>query len=142
MIDRANPAPSPLPCGDSALIFLVDDEQDLGEMLGAMLELEGFQVQVFTHPQRALEALQSAHQRPDVLATDYSMDGMNGMELIQSSKGSFPNLRTILFSANVKADVINGYMIKPDDFLAKPFTGAALSARLRSVLQRSAEPKG
>jgi len=134
MTEPAEPASDLLPAGGEPLIFLVDDERDLGEMLGAMLEIEGFNVQVFSHPQRAFETLQAASRKPDLLATDYAMDGMNGMELIQRAKSSCPALRTILFSANVKADIINGYPIKPDDFLSKPFSGSALSARVRQAL--------
>src|SRR3954451_17410176 len=65
------------------LIYVVDDEPMLLELASAILEPQGYQIQVFRDPEVALQTYTAANPRPDLLITDYAMHTMNGMELIE-----------------------------------------------------------
>jgi CheY-like chemotaxis protein len=114
-------------------IFVVDDEPMIGEVVKAILEMEGFKVEVFRDPTAALAALQKSRQ-PDLLLTDFVMPSLNGMELIEQSKKANPGLKTILFSGNFGNEIMRYYPVKPDQFLSKPFQPKVLVAMIKSVL--------
>lgn len=115
------------------VIFVVDDEPMIGEVVKAILEMEGLQVEVFQDPTLALAALQTSRQ-PDLLLTDFVMPSLNGMELIEQAKKAKPSLKTMLFSGNFGSEIMRYYPVKPDQFLSKPFQPKALTAMIKSVL--------
>jgi DNA-binding NtrC family response regulator len=117
-----------------ALIFVVDDEPMVGELVVTVLEMAGFQIKQFIHPTEALAAVNAANPRPDLLMTDFVMPDLNGMELIQNCKQTHPALKTILYSGYVGAEVIQRYQVKPDFFIGKPFHPKNLVDTVRLVL--------
>jgi DNA-binding NtrC family response regulator len=121
---------------DEAFIYVVDDEQIIGELVATVLEMAGFQVKLFTHPTEALEAFITANPRPALLLTDFMMPGLNGMQLIETCKRTQPALKTILYSGHVGAEVIQRYQVKPDFFIRKPFQPNNLLDTVRLVLAR------
>jgi DNA-binding NtrC family response regulator len=122
-----------LPQG-GALIYVVDDEPMVGELVATVLEMAGFQIKHFTHPAEALAAFTAANPRPALLMTDFVMPSLNGMELIESCKQTQPSLKTILYSGNVGAEVMQHYSVKPDFFIRKPFHPQNLVETVRLVL--------
>ncbi len=119
-----------------ALIFVVDDEPMMGEVVEAILQLEGHQTRVFTEPEQALRAIEAEGNKLQLLLTDFVMPGMNGMELIEQAKKTVPELRTILFSGNFGQDIMRYYPVKPDRFLNKPFQPKALTSVVKAVLAK------
>ena len=86
-----------------------------------ILEPAGFQVCLFSDPQKALAEYVAAPSPPDVLVTDFAMAGMNGMELIRECKRVNPRQKTILLSGTVDENIYTQSEVKPDQFLAKPY---------------------
>ena len=119
---------------NAARIYVVDDSPDVGEMLEAMLAQAGYSARAFTEPLQALEALQSADPRPDLLITDFRMPGLNGLELIQRSKAIHPGLRVISASAYLPEEMLAASPAKPDRVLPKPYSYAALVGIVRELL--------
>lgn len=124
----AKPSEKRAPC-----IFVVDDEPMIGEVVKAILEMEGFQIEVFQDPGAALAVLQKSRQ-PDLLLTDFVMPSLNGMELIEQAKRANPGLRTVLFSGNFGNEIMRYYPVKPDRFLSKPFQPKTLVDIIKTVL--------
>jgi CheY-like chemotaxis protein len=122
-----------LPQG-GALIYVVDDEPMVGELVATVLEMAGFQTKHFTHPAEALKAFTAANPRPALLMTDFVMPSLNGMELIERCKQPQPSLKTILYSGNVGAEIMQRYQVKPDFFIRKPFQPQNLIDNVCSVL--------
>jgi CheY-like chemotaxis protein len=104
-----------------ALIYAVDDEPIVGDLVATLLEMGGFKIRLFRDPAEALKALITANPRPVLLLTDFNMNGLNGMELIERCKRTQPTLKTILCSGTVGMDIIQRYPVKPDHFIRKPF---------------------
>jgi DNA-binding NtrC family response regulator len=118
------------------LVYVVDDEPMFGQILEAILQLEGCETCVFQSPQQALAAIEAASPKPELLLTDFVMPGMNGLELIEHSRKSCPELKTILFSGGFSSEIMAYYPTKPDEFLAKPFQPKVLAEMIKAVLAK------
>jgi CheY-like chemotaxis protein len=118
----------------SPLIFIVDDEPMLLELATIMLEPLGCKVLTFREPAAALEAFARARPRPDLVITDYAMDGMNGMELIDEFRRLEPHQKILLLSGTVGTEVFRQASSKPDQFLAKPYQARQLVDLVKSMV--------
>ena len=69
------PPANPVPPDDESrpLVFAVDDEPMLLELVVLVLEPLGFRVRTFRDPATALRAFALANPRPAVIVTDYAM---------------------------------------------------------------------
>ncbi|MEW6157970.1 MAG: response regulator [Verrucomicrobiota bacterium] len=119
---------------DSRLIYVVDDETMIGEVVEVILKLEGLEPKFFSNPEDAFQAFVTESPKPALLLTDFLMTPINGMELIQRCKKVLPELKTILYSGNVREDIMQFYPVRPDAFLSKPFLPKTLVGVVQSVL--------
>jgi len=117
-----------------ALIYIVDDDKIVAEVVEAVLRMRRYQVRLFDDPQVALDTFLEANPKPDLLFTDYVMDRMNGLELIEKCRGTHPSLKTILYSGVVGQDIWNDSGTKPDIFISKPFDPKMVLETVRTVL--------
>ena len=118
----------------TALVYVVDDEPLVGDVVQAILKMGGFESVLFADPKIALQALSEANPIPTLLLTDFQMPQMTGRELIQHCKKVHPALKTILYSGNVQEETVAFYPARPDRFLRKPFTPKTLIDFVQSVL--------
>ena len=60
------------PAGENSelLIYVVDDEIMVAEVVQAVLRMRSYQVRLFDNPQAALEAFIEADPKPDLLFTE------------------------------------------------------------------------
>ncbi|HOW64969.1 MAG TPA: response regulator [Candidatus Paceibacterota bacterium] len=121
----------------ATVIYVVDDEPMVGEVVQILLQMEGFEPKLFQDPAVALMDFLSANPRPSLLITDFVMGSMNGMELIDNCKRIQPDLKTILFSGNVGEKITSSYSVKPDRFVSKPFQPKVLIEVIRSLLKEN-----
>ena len=131
MNQPANPAPG---C-TGALIYVVDDEMMICEMIAEVLTAAGHRVETFSDPSAAVTAFLRASPRPALVMTDYVMANLDGLKLIGIVKAAQPGLKTILFSGYVRWQFLHSRGEQPDQFLSKPFTAEQLSTTVASVLQ-------
>ena len=133
-----NESDSSLPGGvcPEKLIYIVDDESLIGEVVEMVLKLKGFRPRFFVDPESALEALKFEAEKPVLLLTDFLMVPINGMELIERCKQIRPDLKTLLYSGNVGEEMTQHYRVRPNGFLGKPFLPNDLIAIIDSVLSQ------
>jgi CheY-like chemotaxis protein len=125
----------PRPTG---LILLVDDYPLVRDTLTDQLEELGHKVLATSCGTDAL-AILLAREAVDLMITDLSMPGMNGLTLIKKAHGLRPSLPAILLTgyagdtaALEKGDADRGsYML-----VRKPATSAVLEARVTELLER------
>jgi DNA-binding NtrC family response regulator len=117
-------------------VFIVDDEPMVGEVVGMVLSIEGFKTRVFTCAEDALDALESANEKPEILITDFAMSPLNGLELIQRFKHHVPAIRTILYSGAITEEESAAFRGFADAFLSKPFLPKELIQTVRSVVTK------
>jgi CheY-like chemotaxis protein len=115
-------------------ILLVEDEAQVRAIVARMLEAQGYTVLQAAHGEAALELLESAAPI-DLLLTDLIMPRMGGRELAERVRELRPGLR-VLFTSGYTEDVIVQNRLLDHDImlLHKPFTRAALAAKVRETL--------
>jgi len=98
--DASSPPVEPplVPAGTGQQVWVVDDEAAVARYLGELLVDWGYRARVFTDPAEALAALEAAPQQIDLLITDQSMPGMNGMQLALLARHFKPGLPVMLCS--------------------------------------------
>ncbi|MBI4664618.1 MAG: response regulator [Verrucomicrobia bacterium] len=135
--DKTSPgeAGTPRASGREILVYVVDDESMIGEVVEVILKLKGFRPRFFTDPELAYETIMHEEPKPDLLLTDFLMSPINGMELIERCKRIQPGLKTILYSGNVGEEIMQYYAAKPDGFISKPFLPKTLVSVVNSVLK-------
>jgi DNA-binding NtrC family response regulator len=119
------------------LIYIVDDEPNIGEVVQEILQREGFDAVYFSNPLNALEELANSSRKPDMLLTDYVMQPINGIELMLKCRALQPGLKTLLFSGNVNGRITDQYNQRPNVFLEKPFQPKNLMQAVRNLLNMS-----
>lgn len=77
------------------VLFVVDDEPDLVEILGELLESKGAKVFRFTDAKRAFDFIPEL--TPDLIVTDFVMPGMDGMELLKTTRQFYVYVPGVLF---------------------------------------------
>jgi two-component system response regulator MtrA len=115
-------------------VFIVDDEAMVGEVVGIVLGIEGFNTRLFTCPLDALDALETAEKKPDLLITDFAMKPMTGIDLIERCRNLVPSLRTILYSGSLGDHELTQKRGAADALLSKPFLPKELISTVKAVL--------
>ena len=118
------------------VIFAVDDEPMLLELLTLVLEPLGFQVKTFRDPASAVRAFVDAEAKPDLIITDFAMHRMTGLDLIRECRRVAPRQKIIMVSGTVDPTVFRDSPQKPDAFLAKPYPATEIADLVMTVLAR------
>ncbi|HEX9205997.1 MAG TPA: response regulator [Candidatus Deferrimicrobiaceae bacterium] len=131
--------PEKLPGGDAApgteTVLLVEDVEAIRALAREILRLNGYSVIEARHAREAL-LLSEAHRGPiHLMLTDVMMPGMSGGELARRLRAQRPATR-VLYMSGYTDDVLFRRDVQEEElpFLQKPFTAAALSRKVREVL--------
>ncbi|WP_084410583.1 response regulator transcription factor [Fulvimarina manganoxydans] len=118
------------------LILVVDDDPEIGRLLGKYLEGQGFRCTLATDRKSCEQKL--ADGRVDLVVLDVMLPDGSGLDICRDLKDRRPELAIILLTA-LKEDVdrIVGLELGADDYLGKPFNPRELAARIRAVLRRT-----
>jgi PAS domain S-box-containing protein len=131
--DRSNEGRA-LPQGTET-VLLVEDEKGVRELAREYLEMTGYTVIEAENGHTALE-LAALHAGPiHLLMTDVVMPGISGRELSERVKSIRPGIRVLFMSGYTDQAVVHHGILESDAvLLQKPFTVAALAAKLRDIL--------
>ncbi|MGA3096323.1 MAG: sigma-54 dependent transcriptional regulator [Bryobacteraceae bacterium] len=117
-------------------ILIADDDQDMAQLLGRLVQREGLTPLLAKNGMEALQLVRAGD--PDVLLTDLRMPGMDGMELMRKAKDLDPELPVVLITgfAEVRS-AVEAIRAGAHDFLAKPFQHPqVLRVLLRALNER------
>lgn len=118
------------------LVFAVDDEPMLLELVAMVLEPLGYRVRTFRDPATAIRAFSLANPRPALIITDFAMHTMNGLDLIRECRRVNPQQKILLVSGTVDETIYRDSQFKPDQFLAKPYPAKQLAELVKSLLAK------
>jgi two-component system response regulator MprA len=117
-------------------ILVVDDDRAVRESLRRSLQFNGYQVDMASDGQQALEAVVAV--RPDAMVLDVMMPRLDGLEVCRRLRGTGDDLPILVLTArDLVSDRVAGLDAGADDYLPKPFALEELLARLRALLRRS-----
>lgn len=114
-------------------VCLVEDNSSIRAMIKSMLDYFNLTVYDFGKPEDALQQMTSANIPCDLLITDFTMPGMDGMTLIEETCENNLQMPVVMISGNLSEDVIHRlHQIdwKMVSFIQKPFTLGILKKTL------------
>ncbi len=115
-------------------ILLADDNADMRHYIGRLLSPQ-WNVKVVGDGEAALRAARTEH--PDLIVTDVMMPMLDGFGLLRALRDdpATASIPVLLLSARAGLEArIEGFEAGADDYLAKPFSGRELVARVSSML--------
>lgn len=125
------------PGADAPLILVVEDSKTQATRLKWLLERNGYQVEIASDGQLALEAL--ARRKPTLVLSDIVMPVMDGYEMCRALKSDLATadinviLLTSLWDA---ADIVKGLQSGADYYLTKPYEEDYLLSTVKSALSQ------
>lgn len=118
-------------------ILVVDDSLVFRNQMKSMLENLFFQVITVAHGEEALGIL-NVNPHISLVLTDYNMPVMNGLELTQEIRKSYPKdqLSILALSSNSDSE-INALFLKngANDYVTKPFSKEEFSCRINNSIE-------
>jgi signal transduction histidine kinase len=117
-------------------ILLVEDEENVRKPQAEILAARGYQVLEAADAAQAM-VLCRRHKGPiHLMVTDILMNGMSGVELAERLAFERPEMK-VLFATGYPAGLAERASLAQEDapLLKKPFTGRALVAKVREVLE-------
>lgn len=123
----------------SGSVCIIDDEIDIVRSMTIILENMGYNVEGYTKASSFLETLNDDPARYNLVITDFNMPEMNGAELAGKVLSMNPEQKILLITGY--ADLIPQEKIEEAgfaDILPKPFSACELSARIRTILDKTA----
>ena len=118
----------------AATVWVVDDDDTVRSVLGAMLKELGYEVQLFDKAEEVINSY--AMRPPDVIVTDVRMPGMSGMELTRAilEKDPFAIIMILTGFPSIP-DAVEAIRVGAIDFLSKPCRIEEIRIRIERALE-------
>jgi two-component system response regulator MtrA len=117
-------------------VLVVDDDQDLAEMLGIVLNGVGMEVDLVSRGDEAIEVFKNS--QPDLVLLDIMLPGTDGIEVCKAIRKQSSRVPIVMLTAKGDThDIVKGLEAGADDYMVKPFKPSELIARIRTRLRRS-----
>jgi two-component system nitrogen regulation response regulator NtrX len=119
-------------------VLIVEDEDDIREMIGGILEDEGYEVRMTSTSDEALTSVNS--RKPSLMVLDVWLKGstMDGIELLDKLKASYPNLPVIIISGHGTVETAVSAIRKGAyDYIVKPFKADKLLVTASRALENA-----
>ena len=118
-------------------ILIIDDERDLNDVYGRILEAEGYRICHAYSGDEGLEKLYS--ERPDLVLLDIRLPDRSGLEILSHIRTTETFMYTfvLLISGHEKSleDRAAGLESGADDYLIKPVAKLELISRIRAMVR-------
>src|SRR5579863_532438 len=122
-------------------VLIADDEEVANAFIATILKFAGFECASARDGQQALEM--ARQNKPDVVLLDVSMPRLDGFEALAALRAQpeTQHLPVIMVTGNKNEnDIVRGFQLGADDYIAKPFNARELIARVDRAV-RNAEIK-
>src|SRR4051812_10686834 len=119
-----------------ARILVVDDDQAIRDFLTHGLQEDGFRVETAADVATASTKLKGVP--PELVLLDIMLAGDDGLGLLSELRRTSEVPVILLTGKGRESDRILGLKLGADDYVVKPFSMGELSARIESVLRRTA----
>lgn len=120
-------------------ILVADDDDVLRDVVSDLLKSRGYDVEaVASGP----EALRIVHESalPDLVITDVAMPGFDGLELTRRLRMHHrtAHIPIVMLSGRKRMEeMLAGYTVGVDDYVAKPIDMPVLAAKVETILRRN-----
>jgi len=116
-------------------ILVVDDERNIRNNLGMVLEAEGYKVDKASNGDEAI--LQVKAGLYDIVFVDIQMPKMDGLELLRYLRGLRPKMPVVMLTAyGTVSRAVDAMKLGAVDFIEKPFDPKNILLLCEEILQR------
>ncbi|MDD3401922.1 MAG: response regulator transcription factor [Hespellia sp.] len=122
------------------MIFCVEDDMSIRELVSYTLETTGLSTQGFEDGATMMEALQT--MIPDLILLDIMLPGEDGISILNKLKTAPDTKHIPVIMVTAKGseyDKVVGLDSGADDYVTKPFGMMELISRVKAVLRRSSQ---
>ena len=121
------------------MIFCVEDDNGIRDLMIYALNSAGFEAKGFTGGDELFNALQSS--TPQLIMLDIMLPGDDGITILKKLRSNSATVDIPIIMATAKGteyDKVIGLDTGADDYLTKPFGMMEMVSRVKAVLRRSA----
>ncbi len=116
-------------------ILLAEDDINLGSLLTQYLNAKGFETDLFADGEKAYDGYSKGQY--DICILDVMMPKKDGFTLAKEIRMTNSKIPIIFLTAKtLKEDVLEGFKIGADDYIAKPFVMDELLFRIEAIMRR------
>lgn len=122
------------------MIFCVEDDDGIRELIIYTLTASGFEAEGFSEPNSFWMALQS--KTPELIILDIMLPGEDGLSILKKlrKKSATSSIPIIMATAKgTEYDKVVGLDSGADDYLAKPFGMMEMVSRVKALLRRTSK---
>jgi CheY-like chemotaxis protein len=122
-------APAPGPSGATPVVLVIDDDPTVHDLMGRMLEKDGFHVLTAANGPEGVRLAKSA--RPVVITLDVLMPGMDGWAVLKALKSDPDTAPIPVIMLSIIEQKNLGYALGAVDYLPKPIDRQVLLTSVR-----------
>ncbi len=116
-------------------ILVIEDEDNINNLLKALLETSGYQV-ITAKSCSSGQTLFVSH-RPDLVILDLGLPDLDGMTFLREIRKDSLTPVIVVSARSEEKDKVDALDIGANDYVTKPFSSAELVARVRCALRNS-----
>lgn len=115
-------------------ILIADDEKEIRDVLGILLEGDGYRVCFAANGKEAVDA---ACAEIDLYILDVNMPELSGFMAGAEIRRRFSAPIVFLTAYSGESDKVMGFSVGADDYITKPFSNVELLMRVKAILRRT-----
>jgi len=123
-----------MPHASDTCIMVVDDDATLRNLLVASLERAGYRAIAAADGEEAIALFEK--KNVDLILLDIIMPKMDGFATCEKIRETSSVPIVILSAMSRPDDMVHGFNLGADDYIAKPFTFREVEVRLQAILRR------
>lgn len=114
-------------------ILLIEDNEEIHAFIRDLLTKNNYIVTSARDGVKGLDLFRKSP--PDLAILDLGLPGISGETVCAEIKKDYPDIPVIILSAKSQtSDILNGFKLGAQDYMAKPFVGEELLARIKARL--------
>ena len=124
-------------------ILIVDDEPSIVVPIQFLMEQQGYHVMTANRGEDALDLIY--HYKPDLVLLDIMLPGIDGYEVCEIVRlnPDCRDVKIVFFTARSREmEIAKGLALGADAYITKPYSNAALVAKVNELLETTCEETG
>ena len=124
------------------MIYLVEDDANIRELVVYTLNSTGFEAKGFGTPSAFWQALEE--QQPELVLLDVMLPEESGLSILEKLRENHQTRKLPIIMLTAKGseiDKVRGFELGADDYIPKPFGMMELVARVKALLRRTTEDR-
>lgn len=120
--------------GDLGVAVVIEDDEDVRNLLDAVLQQAGFEVRSAATGRDGVDV--ARQQRVDVITLDVGLPDIDGFEVLRRIRQFSDAYVVMLTGRDEELDTITALQGGADDYITKPFRPRELRARITAMMRR------